>query len=172
MFYRCQISYKHAQILVVFLHPLKSAQKNLKMSADLFITHLISIPFSELEITTSRSGGPGGQHVNKTDSRVTVRWNIHKTNTLNEEQKTRILNKLQSQLTSEGDFSVHCDIHRSQLQNKTEALKRLAQEIGKALVVPKKRMKTKVPRAAKQARVDAKKRHSLIKKLRQRAPHE
>jgi len=142
------------------------------MSSDLFITHLISIPFCELEITTSRSGGPGGQHVNKTDSRVTIRWNIQKTSALNEEQKTRVASKLQSQITSEGDFAVHCNVHRSQLQNKTEALKRLAKEIHKALAVAKKRMKTKIPRAAKQARVDSKKRHGLIKKMRQSGGHE
>lgn len=142
------------------------------MSSDLFITHLISIPFSELEITTSRSSGPGGQHVNKTDSRVTVRWNIQKTCVLSEEQKVRILGKLQSQITSDGDFAVHCDVHRSQLQNKTDALKRLAKEIHKALAVHKKRMKTKIPRAAKQARVDSKKRHGLIKKLRKSTGHE
>ena len=142
------------------------------MSSDLFITQLISIPFSELEITTSRSSGPGGQHVNKTDSRVTVRWNVQKTAILSEEQRARVLTKLQSHISADGDFAVHCDVHRSQLQNKTDALKRLAKEIHKALSVPKKRMKTKIPRSAKQARVDTKKRHGLIKKLRQSAEHE
>ena len=136
------------------------------MKNDLPIKNGIVIPGYELEITTSRSGGPGGQHVNKTDTRITVRWNVKKTSALNEKQKERVLQKLQSRLTRDGDLIVHNSSSRSQLQNKQLALARLALEISKALQVPKKRMATKIPKAAKESRLHAKTHRSTIKKMR------
>src|SRR6185503_5394789 len=85
------------------------------MKNDLFIKNGITIPEHELIITTSRSGGAGGQHVNKTDTRITVRWNIKTTTTLTEEQKNYVLEKLQARITSEGDLIIHNSESRSQL---------------------------------------------------------
>ena len=136
------------------------------MDNGLKIKNDIVIPAQELEITASRSGGPGGQHVNKTSSRITVRWNLVNTTVLSFEQKQRALEKMAGQLTTEGDIIIHNSTSRSQLQNKQAALDNLANIIRKALTVPKRRMKTKVPRGTKEARLQSKSRHSNIKKLR------
>ncbi len=136
------------------------------MKEDLPIKNSIVIPGYELEITASRAGGPGGQHVNKTSTRISVRWNVQQTSALNDEQKQRVLGKLASSLTSEGDIIVHSSASRSQQQNKKAALSLLAERIKKALIIPKKRLKKRVPKAAKEARLQQKKRHSALKKMR------
>ena len=136
------------------------------MKNDLFINHTITIPDHELEITASRSGGPGGQHVNKSNTRISVRWNIKNSAALDYEQKERILQKLQSEVTSDGEVIIHSSASRSQEQNKRSALAHLADKIRQALYVPKKRMKTRVPKAIKTARLESKTRHGTIKKMR------
>lgn len=88
------------------------------MKEDLPIKNGIVIPSHELEITSSRAGGPGGQHVNKTSTRISIRWNIKTTNALTDEQKERVLEKLQSHLTTQGDLIIHSSESRSQFQNK------------------------------------------------------
>jgi len=133
---------------------------------DLPIKNGIIIPGNELEITASRAGGPGGQHVNKTSTAVTIRWNVKKTQALNEIQKDRVITKLQSRLTSEGDLIVRNSSSRSQQQNKEEALKQLASIIRKALHVPKRRMATRVPTAVQEERLRAKAQRSRVKELR------
>jgi ribosome-associated protein len=136
------------------------------MKNDLFIKNGIIIPSHELEITTSRAGGPGGQHVNKTDTRISLRWNIVNTQVLNDEQKTLVLTKLHNRITSDGDIIVHNSASRSQQQNKKAALSLLAQEIRDALYIPKKRIATTVSKALKKTRLKNKSHHSSIKKMR------
>lgn len=136
------------------------------MADDIALKSGIIIPAHELEITASRSGGPGGQHVNKTSSRITVRWNIKNSSALTDEQKARLFEKLASEVTAEGDILVNSSESRSQGANKKNAFDRLAHKVHKALLVPKKRMKTKVSKAAKDKALQAKKRHGEIKKLR------
>jgi ribosome-associated protein len=136
------------------------------MKNDVPINDTITIPEHELEITTSRSGGAGGQHVNKTDTRITVRWNINNTQVLTDEQKLRVLEKLGPQLTSENELVINNSASRSQLHNKKAALAQLAERVRKALYVPKKRMKTRVSASAKEARLHEKTQRSEIKKMR------
>jgi ribosome-associated protein len=136
------------------------------MKDDLPIKNGIVIPSHELEITASRSGGPGGQHVNKTSSRITVRWNVQRTQALTDAQKLQIMERLQSEVTSEGDILVSNSTSRSQGQNKQLALDSLAQKIRKGLHVPKKRMKVKVPKSATEARLQEKKKRGSIKATR------
>lgn len=136
------------------------------MKNDIPIKNGIIIPEHELEISSSRSGGAGGQHVNKTSTKITLRWNVKKSSALNDEQKQRILQKLSSQITADGDLIIHSSSTRSQDQNKKMALIRLAQLISKALYVPKKRMATRVSKGAKEARLEEKSHRSEIKKLR------
>lgn len=138
------------------------------MKHDLPIFNDLVIPAHELEISTSRSGGAGGQHVNKTETRVTVRWNIPNSTVINDEQKNRLREKLHSRLTDAGDLIIHNSEGRSQEQNKKSALENLANLIRSALIIPKKRIKTKEPKAAKQARLEQKTRRSSIKKMRSR----
>lgn len=136
------------------------------MKNDLPIKNGIVIPDHELQITASRAGGPGGQHVNKSSTRITVTWNVKNSNVLSDEQKERVLQKLQSRLTSEGELSVSDGSSRSQEHNKKMALDRLADTVRKALHVPKKRMATKIPKGIKEARLEYKARQSKIKKMR------
>jgi len=135
------------------------------MHNSLPIKNGIVIPGHELEITASRSGGPGGQYVNKTSSRITVRWNVKYTSALNDEQKLLVLKNLEARLTTDGDFLIHNSQTRSQLQNKELALNHLAQEIRKALYVPKVRMKTRISKGSKEAAFREKKHRADIKKM-------
>ncbi|MDR3550478.1 MAG: alternative ribosome rescue aminoacyl-tRNA hydrolase ArfB [Candidatus Babeliales bacterium] len=141
------------------------------MSNDIVLKNGLIIPEHELEITTSRAGGPGGQHVNKTDSRITVRWNVKTTSVLNEYQKELIQTKLSSRLTTEGDLIIHNSESRSQLQNRKNALANLAHEIDNALKIPKKRKATRPSKSAKEARLESKTRHGEIKKMRSKKIH-
>src|SRR5262245_47830263 len=141
---------------------LKNIRK--KMSDDVRLNNGLVIPAHEIEVSASKAGGPGGQHVNKTMSKITVRWNVKNTHILSAEQKERVLEKLASRLTAEGDLLVHNSESRSQAHNKEAALKNLAHAINKALHVPKKRMKTKVPKGVQEARLQEKSHRGNIKK--------
>jgi ribosome-associated protein len=136
------------------------------MKNDVSVRSDITIPDSEIEIATSRAGGPGGQHVNKSNTRITVRWNINNTTALDDQQKARVLQKLASELTNEGDLIVHSSASRSQQQNKEAALSILAAKVKKALHVPKRRMKTRVSKSVKESRLQDKKRRSQLKQSR------
>jgi len=139
------------------------------MREDLSIQNGIIIPGHELEITTSRAGGPGGQHVNKASTRITLRWNVPATMALSDSQKARVTDKLLSELTKDGDLVIHDSTSRSQHQNKEKARQRLAEKVRKALKVPKKRKKSRVSRAAKESRLKKKKVRSEVKKMRKKA---
>lgn len=136
------------------------------MKNDLPIKNGIIIPANELEISTSRSGGKGGQHVNKTETKVTIRWNVKNSVALDENKKERVMWNIQSKLTKDGDIIVNNSESRSQQQNKENALNILAQIIRKALYVPKKRIKTRTPKKEKEKRLREKKHRSDIKKMR------
>ena len=126
------------------------------------------IPRTELEFRTSRSSGAGGQHVNKTSSRVEISWNIASSKVLSEEQRERLITKLASRVSEEGAIRVVASDTRSQLRNRETAERRLGETIARALVVPKKRRPTRRPRAANEARLTEKKKHSDKKRDRQR----
>ncbi len=140
------------------------------MEGELYIQLGISIPDSEFEIATSRSSGPGGQHVQKTNSRVTLRWNISQTSALTDEERARVLKVLAAKLTTEGELIVHVDSERSQFRNKQIARERLAEIVRHALKKPKARKKTKPSKASKQRRIAAKKHRGDLKGLRQKLP--
>jgi ribosome-associated protein len=129
----------------------------------------IVIPEHELIITTSRASGPGGQHVNKTDTRVTLTWHIPTSSAFNDEQKARLLEKLQAELTVDGAVVVHSSASRSQLQNKKAAYKKLADKLRAALHVAKKRMKTVTPKGVQEKRLHKKKLHSQLKASRKKS---
>lgn len=133
---------------------------------DVYIKNGIVIPEHEITFTFSRAGGPGGQHVNRTETRVTLYWNVKKTTALSEEQKERVIRNLQRQLADDDVLIIHNSESRSQLQNKQAALMTLAQMVRKALHVAKKRMKTSVPQKAKEERLHSKTLRSSLKKMR------
>ncbi len=145
-----------------------SLKRDLSMSIDVAVTETITIPAHELTITTSRSGGAGGQHVNKTNSRITVSWHVATTQALSPEQKERALTTLANQLTTDGCIIVHNSTTRSQFENKRRALAALAAIVRKALYIPKKRTKTTASKQTQEKRLRKKARHSEIKKMRKK----
>ena len=136
------------------------------MKEDLPVQPGVTLLGNELEITASRSGGPGGQHVNKTSSRITLRWNLHETTALSENQKMRVLSKLSHELTKDGDLIIHHSSSRSQYQNKEQARQRLAEKLREALKLVKKRKKTYISKGVKESRLQQKKQRSVLKKER------
>jgi ribosome-associated protein len=137
--------------------PPVAAENQLEVNASL------SIPRSELDVRVSRSSGAGGQHVNKTSSRVEIFWNIPASRALTDEQRNRLLEKLASRLTTEGSIRIVASDMRSQTRNRELAEERLVETLRRALIVPKKRKPTRPTRAAKEARLESKKRQSQKK---------
>ncbi len=134
------------------------------------VNDALSIPRSELDVRVSRASGAGGQHVNKTSSRVEIIWNVVESRALSEEQRSRLRQKLASRLTTEGSIRVVASDMRSQSRNRDLAEERLADLVRQALIIPKKRRATKPTRAAKEARLESKKRHSSKKRDRRTTP--
>lgn len=134
----------------------------------LVVNESLSIPRSELDVRVSRASGAGGQHVNKTSSRVEIFWNVKSSGALSDEQRERLLRRLASRLTSDGSLRIVASDMRSQLRNRGIAEERLVEMVRSALVVPKKRRATRPTRASKEARLDEKKRHSSKKKERRK----
>lgn len=136
------------------------------MQKDLVVQEGITIPGHEIELVASRAGGPGGQHVNKANTRITLLWNVQTTTALTDEQRARLLLKLHNRLTIQGVLIIHSAISRSQEHNKQDALRRLAALVRSALYIPKKRMKIRIPRAVHEQRLAHKARRSTVKKMR------
>lgn len=120
----------------------------------------------ELEIRTSRSGGKGGQHVNKVETQVEVRFTIGLSRILNEEQKQILTDKLAKKLTHDGTLIVRCNETRTQLSNKEIAIEKLHHMLEQCLIKRKARIATRVSKAVKARRMDEKKRRGDIKKMR------
>jgi ribosome-associated protein len=135
---------------------------------ELRVSRGLLIPADELREAASRSSGPGGQHVNKTNTRVTLRWNIEASDALSDRQRTRILARLAHRLTGASDLIVHADRARSRTRNRERARLQLAAIVREALSVERTRVATKPSRGAKKRRVEQKKRRSTLKGQRQR----
>lgn len=122
------------------------------------------IPFHELQFEVTRSRGPGGQNVNRTNTAVILRWRPHESVAFLESEKERLLNKLR--LTVDNEVVIRCEIHRSQDQNKSECLKKLESILANALKTKKKRLPTKPTHSSKVRKTENKKRRSEVKKNR------
>ncbi|MGA1226047.1 MAG: alternative ribosome rescue aminoacyl-tRNA hydrolase ArfB [Tamlana sp.] len=110
----------------------------------------------ELTFKAIRSSGAGGQHVNKVSSKIELSFNLSTSEALTEIQKQRIQNKLKSRLTNDGVLILQCDESRSQHKNKELVIKRFFELIKASLVVPKKRIPTKVPKSVIKKRLKSK----------------
>jgi len=126
----------------------------------------LSIPEHELSFTTARSGGPGGQHVNKVSSRVTLWFNVAESPSLSTFQKRRIMSRLATRINQAGILRVVAQQHRSQIANREVAVERFVALLRDALVQEKPRQKTTIPAAAKRRRVDEKKKRGQVKQQR------
>jgi ribosome-associated protein len=124
------------------------------------------LPYAELEFSFVRSSGPGGQNVNKVNSKAVLRWNLTDTTCFRVEDHLRIMTKLSTRLTAEGDLIVTSDRFRDQKQNKDDCVEKLIEMIEQAIAVPKARRKTKPTRGSKRRKLESKNRDGEKKKLR------
>lgn len=133
---------------------------------DLVITHRLTIPAGELSIQFARSGGSGGQNVNKVSSKVDLRWNVETSTVLHPDDRAWLLQQLRSRLTSDGTLIVTSTLTRDQLKNRDDAESKLILIVRTALDRPKARRPTKVSRGAKRRRVADKRHNAEIKRNR------
>lgn len=124
------------------------------------------IPEDELVAKATRSSGAGGQHVNKTASRIQLSWNIAESPALDDARRERLLRKLSSRLSADGILTISVSDTRSQYRNRELAEERMTEVVRQALIIPKKREPSRPSRAAREKRLGEKKLHSLKKKNR------
>ncbi len=124
----------------------------------------VRIPVQEVELRGITGSGPGGQHVNRSATRVALRWNVATTRALRDEQRTRVMQKLGTRLDSDGTLRIVAGEYRSQLQNRRAALERLVAIVARALVVQAPRKATKPTRGSVQRRLEEKKQRSEVKR--------
>jgi len=136
------------------------------------VTPGLLIPRAELTFRASRAGGPGGQHVNTSSTRIEVVWNLEQSRAVSEEQRVRLRTKLAGRLDSEGNVRVVSSSYRSQTRNREAAETRLTELLRRALVVPKRRRKTRPTVASVESRLRDKRRHSDKKSKRRRDSHD
>lgn len=126
------------------------------------------VPPHELELRVSRASGPGGQHVNKTSTRVEILWNVKTTSALSDTERARVLTRVSNRVDAKGFLHIVAQDFRSQLRNRTAAIERLEALVARALVIPKPRKPTHPTHGSREARLKFKKRHARLKRERRR----
>lgn len=135
----------------------------------LYVTPRIQIPISEFEFSFARSGGPGGQNVNKVNSKAVLRWHPASSASLPDDVRARFFDKYSARITADGELIVTSQKFRDQLRNIDECLQKVAQMLQAVANAPRHRRPTKPTAAAKIRRVESKARNSM-KKQNRRAP--
>ncbi|MBV9773644.1 MAG: aminoacyl-tRNA hydrolase [Gemmatimonadetes bacterium] len=130
------------------------------------------VPRAELDFRASRSGGPGGQHVNTSSTRVELTWSVSGSPSLTEEQRARVLEKLANRIDGDGVLHLAASEHRSQHQNRDAAVERFRELLRAALHVPKPRRKTRPTRASREQRLQSKRHRSEVKRMRRDVPRD
>src|SRR4051794_13083898 len=122
----------------------------------------LHIADNEISFVASRSGGPGGQNVNKVSSRITLSFDVRRSVALSDEQKSSVVRSLGKRINKEGILQIVSQRTRSQEMNRADALERFAELLRKALTPKRPRVKTRMPKAAKQRRLDTKKKRTTV----------
>ena len=135
---------------------------------DIAVSPTLTIPRAELSFRASRAGGPGGQHVNTSSTRIELLWDLTHSTAVSHDVRARLLAKLASRLDADGNVRVVASDRRSQLQNREAAEQRLAQIVRQALIVPKKRRPTRPTASSREQRLADKRRRGDRKRDRRR----
>jgi len=135
---------------------------------DLRVRRGLVIPAGELRASASRSSGPGGQHVNKSNTRVTLRWNIETSEALSDRQRALLLSRLDHRLTRAGELVLHADRARSRTRNLERARERLVEVVSDGLATARARIATKASAGARKRQAQQKKLRSAVKSQRRR----
>jgi len=135
---------------------------------DLRVRRGLVIPAGELRASASRSSGPGGQHVNKSNTRVTLRWNIETSETLSDRQRALLRSRLDHRLTRGGELVLHAGRARSRARNLERARERLVEIVREGLARARTRIATKASAGARKRQAQQKKLRSAIKRQRRR----
>jgi ribosome-associated protein len=130
---------------------------------SLIVDANIQIADSEFELSYARSSGPGGQNVNKVNSKAILRWNIVSSRSLSLEVRSWLANRLAGQLTSDGDLVISSDRYRDQIRNREDCFQKLKELIAAAAQKPKARKKTKPSRSSQKRALEMKTKHSSKK---------
>ncbi|MFI5238744.1 MAG: alternative ribosome rescue aminoacyl-tRNA hydrolase ArfB [Gemmatimonadales bacterium] len=144
----------------------RSSAASFESERALRVNDRLAIPRGELDVRATRASGAGGQHVNKTSTRVEIVWNVNTSEALNDSDRARLVSRLASRLSDNGELRVVASDTRSQLQNRELAEARLTDMVRRALIVPKPRKKTRPSRAAKEARLSDKRKIAEKKRVR------
>ncbi len=131
------------------------------------INQNLSIPDSEVRFSAARSGGPGGQHVNKVNSRVILEFDVMHTSTLSPYQKQKISEKVGQRMNQQGILRLQAQRHRTQSANRADLLKKFVDILQDALRPVKSRVPTRVPYRAREKRLEEKKLRTRVKRVRQ-----
>jgi ribosome-associated protein len=135
---------------------------------DLRVRRGLVIPAGELRASASRSSGPGGQHVNKSSTRVTLRWNIEASEVLSDRQRTRLRARLDHRLTRGGELVLHAGRARSRARNLERARERLVEIVSEGLATARPRIATKASAGARKRQAQQKRHRSAVKSQRRR----
>jgi ribosome-associated protein len=127
------------------------------------------VPDTELRFRATRAGGPGGQHVNKTSTKVEALWDVERSPSISDDERRLLMRKLANRIDGDGVLHVTAAARRSQAQNRQAAIDRLNELVTRALEVPPPRKPTNPPASANEARLAAKKRRADVKQMRKPA---
>ncbi len=138
-----------------------------KSSESIHITRDLAIPRSEIRFQFSRSGGPGGQNVNRRQTRAELLFDLQNSPSLSKEQRARLLKRLANKIDRAGILHVVAHSRRSQLRNRQKATKRFVQLLRRGLQIPRRRLPTQPSQRSIQQRLARKRRRGEVKRLRQ-----